>query len=241
MEDNTTHDRTRSTRRAGLIGGVIGSLGLAATLLAVTATAGATEPTLETPPNTDVAVPTDGTDADLPTDEDWADYDACVNAAFAAAGIDVETDVFEAGEGEFVEGMEGIAVMDFGPAVSVMNGDDLTFADFGEGDGSITITKTGDDISVTSDGDVTVEEVDFEELSGDFDIDLLEGELADGEFEVLDIDDEAFAEIDDALAGCDDKLPEGIDFEDFSDAVLLDEGDLEESGEAMEVLPADVN
>lgn len=236
MEENTTHNPPHSARKAGLIGGVIGSLGLAATLLAVTATAGATEPTLEPQPSGVVAAQAELSESELPGDEDWADYDACVNAALEAAGIDFETEVFELSDDEIMEDMNGVVAMDFGPAVSVMDGDDLTFADFGDGDGSITITKTGDDISVTSDGDVTVEEVDIESAIAEFD-----GELGEGEIEMFDIDDEAFAEIDNALAGCDDKLPEGIDFEDFTEVMPLDDAEALEFGEAIEGVPADAS
>ena len=46
------------------------------------------------------------------------------------------------------------------PHVIVFDGDLPSFIDFGDGDGSVTITKTGDEITVTTDGDVTVEQLD---------------------------------------------------------------------------------
>jgi hypothetical protein len=45
-----------------------------------------------------------------------------------------------------------------GDQVVVAGPDGVSVLDFGEGDGSVTITKTGDDITVESDGDVTTVE-----------------------------------------------------------------------------------
>ena len=42
--------------------------------------------------------------------------------------------------------------------VVVTGPDGVSVVDFGEGDGSVTITKSGDAITVESDGDVTVHE-----------------------------------------------------------------------------------
>ena len=42
--------------------------------------------------------------------------------------------------------------------VVVVGPDGVSVVDFGEGDGSVTITKDGDEITVESEGDVTVDE-----------------------------------------------------------------------------------
>jgi hypothetical protein len=47
-----------------------------------------------------------------------------------------------------------------GGHVAVIDDGGMTVADFGDGDGSITITKQGDTITVTSEGDVTVQDLD---------------------------------------------------------------------------------
>jgi hypothetical protein len=47
-----------------------------------------------------------------------------------------------------------------GGHVTVIDDDGMTIADFGDGDGSVTITKQGDTITVTSEGDVTVQALD---------------------------------------------------------------------------------
>lgn len=241
MEDKLP-STPRSNRRAGLIGGIVGSVGLAAALLTLTATAGAQDtPSLEVP-----SAEADATidDADFPGEEEWAAYDECVNAVFEEHGFDIEAGITEAeampfdDDGEFAEG-----VLDFGPEVSVFDGDELTIADFGDGDGTITITKNGDDVSVSSDGDVDVEVVDWDDM---IELDELEGEFEafEGEFDA-EFDDAEFDAIDEDLAGCDDQLPEGIEFDDMIELDELDADELAELEDLLddgeEALPADVN
>ena len=261
MEDTTPTGARRSTRKAGLIGGALGSLGLAVSVFALSATAGAAGPVLQAdtePAPTEVLTEAadgelefddadfaaadacwdelDATfafddDADIDEDaidwdaleaasqeceallpqeiqdeiaaeeEAWAPYEACIDAIFEDEGIDWEDAEVVEFDGEF----DG-EIMDFGPAVSIMDGDDVSFAEFGEGDGTITIVKSGDDISVDTEGDVDVETIDWNDEAM-----MLDGEFAiDGEF-------------DDAFSACDDQLPEGIDFEDgdFEDGFVV--------------------
>lgn len=245
MEETPTPDLPRSNRKAGLIGGVVGSIGLAASIFALTATAGAAGPVLQAQDGSSDSEPAPVLDEDFPDEEAWAEYDACVDAVFEAHGFDVDeafADVemldMDDYEGDFDEFDFEI---EFGPAVSIMNGEDMSFAEFGEGDGSIMITKTGDDISVTSDGDVVVEEIDWDELEAEG-IGVLEGEVLEGDIEMLDdFDHEAFEEIEEALSTCDDQLPEGVDLDvefgaiedfDFDQAEDVDEADEAELTEA---------
>lgn len=209
MQDSPNPDLPRSNRKVGLIGGVVGSIGLAASLFALTATAGASGPVLQATENAPAATAavTDD-DEGLAEDDAWAEFDACIEAVFESQGIDLDDEFSDE---------------DFGVAVSIMDGDDVSFAEFGEADGSITITKAGDDISVTSTGDVMVEEFDWK------DVELLDGV----EFEMLeDFDDELFAELDEALSGCDDQLPEGFDFDMEFDELSDVDDDEEELTEA---------
>lgn len=283
MEDTTPTGQPRSTRKAGLVGGALGSIGLAVSIFALSATAGAAGPVLqadaEPAPVEDVAegeieiseedyaaadacwgeieatfnldgdVDEDAIDWDaideaaeeceallpqeiqdqIAADEAaWAPYEECIDAAFEASGIDVDAmdnDVFVGDiDGEFAG--EAFAMDDFGTAVSIMDGDEFSFAEFGEGDGTITITKAGDDITVSTDGDVDVETVDWDEEAvmldaEELDMEDFEIEDFDGEGEVF-LDDMFDAELDDALSGCDDKLPEGIDLDaDFEDGFAV--------------------
>ena len=113
----------------------------------------------------------------------WEEFDACVDAVFDEYGIEDELDD------------------EFGNGVSIMTDDDLTFAEFGEGDGSITVNQVGGVITVTTDGDVTVEE----------------------------IDESAFDEIDEALVGCEESLPGDLldesedDYDEFEEDEFDDE------------------
>jgi len=220
MQDSPTPDRPRSHRKAGLIGAAIGSIGLAASIFALTATAGAAGPVLHAQDAESEPVPV--VEETFPDEEAWTEFETCIDAVFGEADFFESHDI----DGNFDD-------FDFGPAVSIMDGDDMSFAEFGEGDGSITITKTGDDISVTSDGDVTLEEFNWDDADG---IGVLEGHVLDGDFEMLEgFDDEAFEELDAALSGCDDKLPEGVDLDhDFEDAEVFefDGNELKDADEA---------
>lgn len=205
--ENHPHNQARSSRNAGLFGGVVGTLGLTAAIFAMSATAGAAAPVLQAqdtdpaPTVQDVELNEDAFAAD---DEAWASYDECINQVFEDLGIEF-SDV-EALEADMLDG-EIVGLDDFGTAVSIMDGEDLSFAEFGEGDGTITINKTGDEITVDTAGDVTVEAIDWDEaaiaLEGDM---VLEGDI---ELNELSIDNE----LDNELSGCDDKLPEGFDLD----------------------------
>lgn len=252
METTTPH----STKKIGLIGGLLGSAGLAASIFVLSASAGAAAPTLsaqadpapapvedievaedveyvaddihgEIPADWQAAVacwdavavdfgvdfePTNESSIELDDSIDFealaaaeeeceallpqdvqddiaadnaafADYDACIDGLFEDAGIDVEAMELEGGE---IEAFEA----DFGQSVAIADGEDYSWVDFGDGDGSVTITKTGDDITVTTTGDVDVQSFDDEGLDADF---------------------EAF---DNALESCDNMLPEGFEFDD---------------------------
>lgn len=238
MEETPTPDLPRSNRKAGLIGGVVGSIGLAASIFALTATAGAAGPVLQAQDGASESEPAPVLDEDFPDEEAWAEYDACIDAVFEAHGFDID-EAFADVEMFDMEDFEGdFDEFDFGPAVSIMDGEDMSFAEFGDGDGSITITKTGDDISVTTDGDVVVEEINWDDLEAEG-IAVLEGEAFAGDIEMLDdFDHEAFEEIDEALSTCDDQLPEGVDLDvefgeiedfDFDEAEDVDEAELTEA------------
>lgn len=128
-------------------------------------------------------------------DAEWEAYDTCVDDAFEAAGIDLDVEFDDIDELNIDDAF-----------VSVFTGDEETFAAFGDGDATITITKVGDDIAVASSGDVELETFNIDDFAADLEIDL--DQLAPGD-----------AELDAALAGCDDKLPEGFDFDEGFDAV----------------------
>jgi hypothetical protein len=81
---------------------------------------------------------------------------------------------FEACMDELTEITDEVPAIDSSGTVTVDRADGPTIYDLGEGDGTITITKSGDDVSVTTSGDVT--EVDlpalddlWEEHAGQFD------------------------------------------------------------------------
>jgi len=201
MDTSPQPANTGSVKRAGIVGSVAGAAALTASIFLLSSGAGATSPSLVAQPETEPAEPAliDDIAAD---DAAWAEFDECISAVFEVEGIDVEmagssavmVDEFDLElDGDYDD--EAFEI-EFGPAVSVMDGDNLTFADFGEGDGSITITKSGDEIAVTSDGDVNVEDVDITEFEGGFEAELMD----DGEFE-------------DLFSSCDDKLPDGVDLQ----------------------------
>ena len=65
---------------------------------------------------------------------------------------------------------------------------DLTLLDFGEGDGTITITQTDGEISLSIDGDVEKLETSLPDL-GDFDLgDIDLGDIDLGDFDLGDFD-----------------------------------------------------
>ena len=228
--ENPDNEPEAPRRRSGLIGAGIGVVAVVASLLAFSTLAGAqdsgsdlVDPDPALADDADDADPdpalaeTDADDAGVAKFEDaFRAFDTCL--ADAGVGFpdvldgvfpDVLDGLFE-GEfdgvfkGEFdglFEGeFEDEFPVDLGAIVSVMNGDSLSVAEFGDGDGTVTITKTGDEISVSSTGDVTVDDIDFDidgmELDG-FDLDL--GELG-----------EEFQAFEDALSSCEESLPEDL-------------------------------
>ena len=245
MEEPTPNPHPSTAKKAGIIGGALGTIGIVASIFAFSATASAAGPTLQADSEPaaieDVDSPEfaaadacwEELEASFKLDEDvdeesidweafetaadacddllpedfkaqiaieeaaWAPFDECMDAAFADAGIDV--DAFDEYEDDFEDKMDS--------GVAVMDGDELSFAQLGEGDGTITITKSGGDVVVTTDGDVTLETADWD--------DEFEGEF----------DKQIDAELHKALSACEDKLPEGFD-EEFADE--LEEFDLSE-------------
>jgi hypothetical protein len=85
--------------------------------------------------------------------------------------------------------------------VTVMTPDELSVLEFGEGDGSVTITKSGDDYTIESSGDVS--EVDLGSL------------------------EEVIADVQDSLAECDISLPFDLDGHDGA----ADDGGSADSGD----------
>lgn len=74
------------------------------------------------------------------------------------------------------------------PEVAVQTADGITIVDLGEGDGTVTITKTGEDISVATDGDLTSETITWDDLEAEFD--EMDDDMDDELDELDDIDDE---------------------------------------------------
>ncbi len=213
-------------RRSGLIGAGIGVVALIASLLAFSTLAGAQDSGSELIDPESAPVETQDDDADDDDDDDddddpttkfedaFKDFDTCL--ADTGVGFPGALDGIFEGEfdGPFTGEIEGFFEGEFdgefgdkfpgdlGAIVSVMDGDSLSIAEFGDGDGTVTITKSGDDISVSSTGDVTVDDIDFDidgmELDG-FAFDLELGEL-----------DEEFQAFEDALSSCEESLPDDL-------------------------------
>ncbi len=79
----------------------------------------------------------------------FEEFEACL----AEQGIDFDEEIEALGEG---------------PVVFVEGEDSETMAAFGDGDGSVTVTKTGDDVVVVTTGDVEQVELDFEAMDEEF-------------------------------------------------------------------------
>lgn len=125
------------------------------------------------------------------------EFDACISEQLG--GLDVFGGPEVIGEGGVIPPFEMLEDFELPSGVFVAAGDDTGFYEFGDGDGAITITKSGDDITVSSDGDVNVQ--DFE--LPDFDID---------DFPIPEITPEQEAEIDATWENiedaCGDLLPD---------------------------------
>ena len=98
------------------------------------------------------------------------------------------------------KGFEMLEDFEFPSGVFVDAGDDTGFYEFGDGDGVITITKSGDDITVSSDGDVNVQDFELPDFG------------VDGEFPIPKITPEQEAELDATWGNiedaCGDLLPD---------------------------------
>ena len=180
----------------------------------------------------EIFAPVDESDDELElTDEQWeaieGDLEACdellpegyleeLEAAEAAfdqcltdQGIDLgefdgdELDETDGEDGEWEEADEA-AFDEAAGIVFVETDDGETIASFGEGDGSVTITKGDDGIVVASEGDVTTETIDWDELDGW---------------------DEEWAELDAAFAVCEDEVELPFELDDEADEI--EEGDLD--------------
>ena len=78
-----------------------------------------------------------------------------------------------------------------GSHITVMGPDGLSVIELGDGDGSVTITKTDGELTISTDGDATVQDLpDFSQMMPMFDDDMSELDLGD-----LDLD-EMFGEFD---------------------------------------------
>ena len=95
MEDTTPTGQNRSMRKAGLVGGALGSIGLAVSIFALSATAGAAGPVLQA--DTEPAPVEDEAPPELDFDED--DFDDDFDDDFEA---EVEDDEFGDNEDDFV-------------------------------------------------------------------------------------------------------------------------------------------
>lgn len=195
-------------------GGVLGATAVVASLLALSGGVSAQD---STPDAEDDAVAAESTgvealaeDGDLTfddaaLDEAWASYDKCLADNRIETSLDAEE--FELDEAALGNG-----------SVFVDEGDEFSIADFGTGDGVITIIKEGDELTVEGSGDVEINEVTLDdeadwEIEGDWDL-------------------EADAEWGKAFQACEGELPDDVEFGEFM--IEADSGDWGES-EAVEV------
>jgi hypothetical protein len=107
----------------------------------------------------------------------WENYDDCL----AENGIDFSDEAIALEDFD-----EADLAEDFGAAVFVEDGENFTMAEFGDADGTITITQTDGEIVVSGDGEVEI----LDESAFDFEIDedweaahtACEGELPEDAF-----------------------------------------------------------
>ncbi len=176
--DPAPDDATPSSRRRWAIGAGIAGSGLAVAAIVAGTTAIASSGSSADAPTAVAteAVPTverDGSD-ELPPELDEFITGAEQFGQCLAEQLDLPTDgAMHGGSGTVI--------------VTDPNGEgELTIIEFGEGDGSVTVERSGDDITVDSDGDVTV---------------------TDGEDIMSNLDD-FFADAGTAFEACRDQLPE---------------------------------
>ncbi len=147
----------------------------------------------------------------------FEELEACISEQLGDLDLFGGLDVF--GEDGVIPPFEKLEDFDFDfdmldgfeipSGVFVEAGDDTGFYEFGDGDGTITITKSGDDVSVSSDGDVNVQNFELPDFGADGDFSF--PELTPEQEAEL---DSKWAEIDNkwqaADAACGDLLPDGI-------------------------------
>ncbi len=143
----------------------------------------------------------------LEMDAAFEKYDDCL----ADNGINFEDEIFA------VDGLgDEMLIDDLGNHVFIEAGEAFSMAEFGDADGTITISQTDGVVEVLGEGDVEI--VDFDEV--DFnEMDFEEIELTDAEIAEFEVDEEWEA----AHQACEGELPEDLML--MGDAVL--EGDVE--------------
>ncbi len=203
MNEETPTQNTTSKQRIGLLGAgaLLGATGLVAAVMSLGGTASAQDSDIEPEtPATDVAESTVSDDLD----SDWEEF-----------GSEADWEEFETAFEEFDQCLADHGITedeefdDFDFDAVVMDGEEsYTTAGFGEGDGTITITKVGDDINVHTSGDVTVETF----TEDDFEADM---EAYDEEWEQ-------------AMEACEDTLPEEVVDGDFFEEEIFDEDMLDD-------------
>jgi hypothetical protein len=136
----------------------------------------------------------------------FEEFDACISEQLGDLDVFGSFDVI--GENGVIPPFEKLE--DFGihenfeiPSdVIVEAGEDTGFYEFGDGDGTITITKSGDDVNVSSDGDVNVQTFELPDFG------------ADGDFPFPEITSEQKVEIDATWEkvkdACGDLLPDDL-------------------------------
>lgn len=188
---------TIATRKAFALGSVLGATAIVGSLVALGSVASAQDEPAE-----QVTAVVDGEHAEIgmPADDAaWEAFDTCL----ADNGVDIEPELTA------LNGVDGELedAMFLDTSVFVQDGEEMSFATFGDGDGSITITKSGDDVVVTTTGDASVEtddlweeidsgqvDTDWEEIDADLEraFEACEGELPDDALSgfVMDLDDD---------------------------------------------------
>ena len=183
-------DRHRSRRKlsSAMAGAVLGAVTLTGSLLLLGQTAGADTAGATASENGSSNDSAEIVEHDAVADGDgswideWADFDAClvdtgvITAEELAAEYELDGEFDEEFNGEFDGEWIEDGWFEGPPFLSVENGEHLTFVEFGEGDGTVTVEKVGDEITISTSGDVAEESID---LADEF---ALEEEL-DGEYE----------------------------------------------------------
>jgi hypothetical protein len=139
----------------------------------------------------------------------FEELEACISEQLGGLDVFGEDGVvppFEKLEDFGFDMLEGFEIPS---GVFVEAGDDTGFYEFGDGDGTITITKSGDDVSVSSEGDVNVQNFELPDFGTDGDFSF--PELTPEQEAEL---DSKWAEIDSkwqaADAACGDLVPGGV-------------------------------